>query len=371
MRLRNVTGSEELIAKSIYVCNQPETYRGNWNSFFKNENPIHIEIGMGKGKFITEMAKRHPDINYIGIEKYSSVLCRAVQKLEQSELAKSDIASDMVSSQISDKAELKNLVLICTDAFDIANIFGQGEVDRIYLNFSDPWPKERHSDRRLTSHSFLDLYKTILNETGRLEFKTDNESLFRFGLNELLPSDWIKEAVTFDLHRDPNMATGNVTTEYEEKFSAMGKPIFKFVASKHHSEYHGERKNPLSKNTMGNKENEVNYNKRSIDMELMIKEDNFQKEVLESDIPVLVDFYADWCGPCKMMAPVIAGLAKDYTGRCKIAKCNIDDEMELAGRYRVLSIPTIIIFKNGKPENIIVGAVSKKELVEKLEQALG
>ncbi len=400
MRLRNVTGSEELIANSIYVCNQPETYRGRWYSFFKNENPIHIEIGMGKGKFITEMARRHPDINYIGIDKYSSVLCRAVQKLEQNDLRKSDLTtgirlsreSDLIpdlrlsresnrtnqdSDQKSGRKEIKNLVLICTDARDLERVFGQGEIDRIYLNFSDPWPKVRHAERRLTSQRFLALYKAILNDTGRLELKTDNKSLFLFGLSELEPADWKKEAVTYDLHRDPAMAPGNVTTEYEEKFSSMGNPIFKFVASKAYNQFRREKSGLFSdknlmdkKDIMNNQESNVNYQKRSNYMELMIKEDNFQTEVMESDVPVLVDFYADWCGPCKMMSPIIAGLAKEYSGRCKVAKCNIDDEMELAGRFHVLSIPTIIIFKNGEPENIIVGTVSKKDLVEKLEQAL-
>lgn len=352
MRLRNIAGSEELIAGSIYVCSQPEIYRGKWNSFFQNENPIHIEIGMGKGKFITEMARMHPDINYIGIDKYSSVLCRAVQKLDHDKLMKPDT--------VSDREGFNNLTLICMDASDVTKVFGQGEIDRIYLNFSDPWPKERHAERRLTSHKFLTLFETILCEEGILEFKTDNEVLFRFGLAELEPVGWKIDKVTYDLHHNQEMMIANVMTEYEEKFSSLGNPIYKFIAS----HCCRRKNNPLP-------EKDLFDGIRSKRMELMIKEDNFQKEVLESNIPVLVDFYADWCGPCKMMGPVISGLAKEYSGRCKITKCNIDNEMALASRYRVLSIPTIIIFKNGRPEKTIVGAVSKKELVEKLEQALG
>ncbi len=212
MRLRNVTGSEELIAKSKYICMQPETYQGKWNSFFQNENPIHIEIGMGKGRFITDMAKLHPNINYIGIEKYSSVIYRAVQKLDQE--------------------DIPNLRLICMDARDLANVFGREEVSKIYLNFSDPWPKDRHAKRRLPSRTFLQLFDVILKKEGKLEFKTDNEKLFRFAEEEIGPAGWKAEKITYDLHHDPEMMTGNVMTEYEEKFSSLGNPIYKYIISR-------------------------------------------------------------------------------------------------------------------------------------------
>ena len=211
MRLRNITGSREVIADSPYVVRealQPEC-PGKWKEIFGNDNPVHIEIGMGKGKFIHTMAKEHPDINYVGIEKYSSVLLRAVQKMSQE--------------------ELPNLKFLRMDAENIAGTFDAGEVDRIYLNFSDPWPKDRHAKRRLPSREFLARYDRVLKKDGRLEFKTDNRELFDFALEELEPAGWKAEIVTYDLHSDEGLMQGNVMTEYEEKFSAQGNPICKYI----------------------------------------------------------------------------------------------------------------------------------------------
>ena len=211
MRLRNITGSREVIAESPYVVQeelQPQV-SGTWHTLFGNNNPIHIEIGMGKGKFIHTMAKLHPDINYVGIEKYSSVLLRAIQKMEEE--------------------ELPNLKFLRMDAEDIATVFAPGEVDRIYLNFSDPWPKDRHARRRLPSREFLARYDVILKKEGRLAFKTDNRDLFDFAVEELEPAGWKAEVITYDLHGDENLMEGNVMTEYEEKFSAMGNPICKYI----------------------------------------------------------------------------------------------------------------------------------------------
>lgn len=211
MRLRNITGSREVIAGSPYVVQealQPEC-PGTWKEIFGNDHPIHIEIGMGKGKFIHTMAKEHPDVNYVGIEKYSSVLLRAIQKMEQE--------------------ELPNLKFLRMDAEDIARVFGPEEVDKIYLNFSDPWPKDRHAKRRLPSREFLARYDVILKKDSRLEFKTDNRELFDFAVEELEPAGWKAEVITYDLHSDPKLMEGNVMTEYEEKFSAMGNPICKYV----------------------------------------------------------------------------------------------------------------------------------------------
>lgn len=209
MRLKNVPGSREAIAESRYVIHEPETRKGNWKEVFGNSNPVHIEIGMGKGKFIMGMAKLHPEINYIGIEKYSSVLLRAVQKMEEE--------------------ELPNVRFIRMDAEDINEVFGKDEVDKIYLNFSDPWPKDRHAKRRLPSRQFLARYDQILVKDGRIEFKTDNRDLFDFALEELEPAGWKSEEVTFDLHNDERLVQGNVMTEYEEKFSAAGNPICKYI----------------------------------------------------------------------------------------------------------------------------------------------
>ena len=215
MRLRNVTGSREVIAESRFVVQEPSEYKGKWREAFGNDRPLHIEIGMGKGRFMMELAAKNPEINYIGIEKYSTVLLRAVQKMEEIEKLENQ--------------GLANLKLIRMDAEDIVNIFSTGEVDRIYLNFSDPWPKDRHAKRRLPSRQFLERYDKILSKNGRIEFKTDNEGLFDFALGELEPAGWRIEAVTRDLHSDAELCKGNIMTEYEERFSSMGNPIFKYI----------------------------------------------------------------------------------------------------------------------------------------------
>ena len=209
MRLRNITGSREMIAENDFVVHKPEETKGKWCDLFKNENPIRIEIGMGKGKFIHTLAKQNPDINYIGIEKYSSVLLRAIQKMEEE--------------------PLPNLCFIRMDAENITEVFAPGEADRIYLNFSDPWPKDRHAKRRLPSAQFLERYDQILKKDGRLEFKTDNRGLFDFAVEQLPEAGWKAEVLTYDLHADEKLMEGNVMTEYEEKFSSMGNPICKYV----------------------------------------------------------------------------------------------------------------------------------------------
>lgn len=212
MRLRNVRGSKEAMVESEYVFTEPEKLYGTFKEIFGNDNPIRIEIGMGKGKFITTLAINNPDINYVGIEKYSSVLIRAVEK--QNEL------------------QLPNLKFIRMDAEQITSVFKQHEVDRIYLNFSDPWPKDRHAKRRLTSKEFFERYDKILSEDGVVEFKTDNDDLFAFSLEEISNSKWKLVAVTHDLHNDEKLNEGNVMTEYEERFSAMGNPIKKLIANR-------------------------------------------------------------------------------------------------------------------------------------------
>ena len=214
MRLRNVKGSRETIAANDYVMHLPEeyeSYKGRWKEFFGNENPIHIEIGMGKGQFIMELAKMNPDINYIGIEKYSSVLVRALEKRPE--------------------LETKNLIFIRMDAEDIAKVFDKDEIDRIYLNFSDPWPKDRHAKRRLTSTQFLSKYNQFLQPDGKVIFKTDNRPLFDFSLEQVEEAGWTLENHTFDLHNS-EFVEGNVMTEYETKFVTEGKPICRMMISR-------------------------------------------------------------------------------------------------------------------------------------------
>ncbi len=211
MRLRHIRGAEEAVAESPYVIRQPLQYRGRFAELFGNDHPIEIEVGMGKGKFIMELAGRHPDVNFIGIERYPSVLLRALKK--RGEL------------------ELPNIYFLCVDARELSDIFAPGEVDRIYLNFSDPWPKDRHAKRRLTSPDFMRVYDAVLARDGRLEFKTDNQELFAYSLRSIPEAGWRIEAFTRDLHHS-ELAEGNVMTEYETKFSAMGNPICKLVASR-------------------------------------------------------------------------------------------------------------------------------------------
>ena len=212
MRLRNIPGADEAIADSPHCIQEPMAEKGRWHLIFGNENPIHIEIGMGKGQFIMKLAKEHPDINYIGIERYSSVLLRALQKMEIE--------------------PLPNIRFLCMDASIITEVFDKEEVAKIYLNFSDPWPKERHAKRRLTSRQFFERYDKILARNGVVEFKTDNDDLFAFSMEEVAEAGWTLDAHTFDLHHDPVLNEGNVMTEYEEKFSSKGNPICKLIASR-------------------------------------------------------------------------------------------------------------------------------------------
>lgn len=208
MRLRNVKGSRETIAESDFVIQEPKNFKGKWNEVFGNQNPIHIEIGTGKGNFISTLAKLHPEINYVGIEKYSSVLVRALEK-------------------ITEEAP-PNLRFIRMEAEEICDVFDANEVALIYLNFSDPWPKDRHAKRRLTSRQFLTRYDSILSEDGRIEFKTDNVDLFGFSLKEAEVSSFQLAMVTRDLHHS-EFLTGNIMTEYEERFTSMGNPIYKLI----------------------------------------------------------------------------------------------------------------------------------------------
>ena len=210
MRLRNIPGANEAVTASPYCIQNAAEHRGQWHAFFENDHPIHIEIGMGKGRFLMDLAALHPEINYIGIERYTSVLLRAVQKM--------------------DTLQLPNVHFLCEDAAKLPEIFAPEEVDRIYLNFSDPWPKERHAKRRLTSRQFFERYDKILARNGVVEFKTDNDDLFAFSMEEVAEAGWTLDAHAFDLHHDPVLNEGNVMTEYEEKFSSLGHPIHKLIA---------------------------------------------------------------------------------------------------------------------------------------------
>lgn len=212
MRLRNIKGAREAIEASPYVILDPENYKGRWHEVFGNDHLLRLEVGMGKGQFIMEQARRHPEVNFIGIEMYSSVLIRALQKMEEE--------------------ELPNLEFLRIDARTLPECFAQGEVDRIYLNFSDPWPKDRHAKRRLTSRQFLARYDQVLKSDGIIEFKTDNRPLFDFSLEEAKEANWHIDLCTYDLHHEEELMQDNIMTEYEARFSAQGNPIHKMIISR-------------------------------------------------------------------------------------------------------------------------------------------
>ena len=217
MRLRNIPGAKDAILDCEWVIDEPERFKGKWNEVFGVKRPLFLEVGMGKGRFLMDMARLHPERNFVGIEMYDSVLLRALQKREELEAA---------------GEEFSNLVFIRGDARLLPEIFEKDEVDGIYLNFSDPWPKDRHAKRRLESRQFLARYDQILKKDGTIEFKTDNRALFDFALEEVEAAGWTLKEKTFDLHADARLNEGNVMTEYEERFSAQGNPICKYIISR-------------------------------------------------------------------------------------------------------------------------------------------
>ena len=217
MRLRNIPGAKDAILDCEWVIDEPERFKGKWNEVFGVKRPLFLEVGMGKGRFLMDMARLHPERNFVGIEMYDSVLLRALQKREELEAA---------------GEEFSNLVFIRVDARLLPEIFEKDEVDGIYLNFSDPWPKKRHARRRLTSKEFLKRYDQILAKDGRVEFKTDNTELFNFSLEQVKEAGWELLAYTYDLHHQEEMNKGNIMTEYEQKFSEKGNPINKLIAQR-------------------------------------------------------------------------------------------------------------------------------------------
>ncbi|WP_064092689.1 tRNA (guanosine(46)-N7)-methyltransferase TrmB [Rossellomorea aquimaris] len=209
MRLRNKPwASEKLSEYPQYVVAEPQEQKGKWNEEFGNNHPIHIEVGTGKGQFVTEMARANPDVNYIGIELYESVIVTALDRLIE--------------------AELPNVKLLNVDARDLKEYFADEEVGRVYLNFSDPWPKNRHEKRRLTFESFLKLYEDILIKGGEIHFKTDNQGLFEYSLKSFSWYGLHLKFLSLDLHKSD--FEGNIMTEYEEKFSAKGQRIYRVEA---------------------------------------------------------------------------------------------------------------------------------------------
>lgn len=209
MRLRNVKGATDIINSSKYIILNPKEFRGNYKDIFKNNNPIYIEIGMGKGNFIIENAIKYPNINFIGIEKFDSVIVRAIEKVNNE--------------------DIPNLRFIRMDADDIDEVFNK-EIDVLYLNFSDPWPKKRHEKRRLTHTNFLIKYDNIFKNKKRIAFKTDNRKLFEFSIIELTNYKYKINDISLNLYKDD--IKDNIPTEYEKKFSSKGFPIYKIDVEK-------------------------------------------------------------------------------------------------------------------------------------------
>lgn len=209
MRLKHVKGAENIVGSSSYVIKDYIEHKGKYSSLFNNNNPIYIEIGMGKGNFIIENAIKYPDINFIGIEKYDSVMVKAIRRLET--------------------MDLPNLKLIRMDAGKIDEVFSH-EIDKIYLNFSDPWPKDRHAKRRLMSPNFLEKYNNIFKDKKIIEFKTDNRKLFEYAIKTFNEELYKIEEISLNLYEDD--ITNNIPTEYETKFNSLGFPIYKIKVFK-------------------------------------------------------------------------------------------------------------------------------------------
>ena len=197
MRLKHIKNAEKIIESSPYLVKNPTDYKGNWNSLFGNNNPICIEIGTGKGKFIIDLAIDNPSINYIGIEKYDTPLVSAVKKLNN--------------------LELNNLKIICMDAYNIEDVFDK-EINQIYLNFSDPWPKKRHTKRRLSSPLFLSKYDNLFKDEKRIQMKTDNDDLYEYSLLSFIENG-------YEVIKTDTSYVDKYTTEYEDKFISLGKNI--------------------------------------------------------------------------------------------------------------------------------------------------
>ncbi len=209
MRLRKINGALEALEKNeYYFIKNPKENKGQWKNVFNNQNEIHLEVGCGKGNFIIGMAKAYPNVNFIALEKFESVLIRALEKMEAE--------------------EIPNLKIVHADATDLCEMFSDGEVSTMYLNFSDPWPKTRHAKRRLTYKTFLELYSKILVSDGVIIQKTDNRSLFEYSLESFSQNGWYLKNISLDLHKTDMF---NVMTEYEVKKSKLG-PIYRLEARK-------------------------------------------------------------------------------------------------------------------------------------------
>lgn len=210
MRLRNKPWADDFLREQDeIVVQKPFEMKGKWKELFtEQEQPLHLEIGSGKGQFIAGMGRQHPEVNFIGLEFVKSIIVGAVKKVMD--------------------AETENVRMVNENAKDLRELFDDKEIDHIYLNFSDPWPKNKHEKRRLTFHTFLEQYEAVLKSEGKVTLKTDNKGLFEYSLVSFSNFGMVLEDVSVDLHTEEDPL--NVTTEYEEKFAAKGQPIYRCTA---------------------------------------------------------------------------------------------------------------------------------------------
>lgn len=207
MRVRKKSWAKQELETNERILHTPEAWQGRWSAYFGNENPIYLEIGCGKGRFLTQNALAYPEINFIGVEREPTIVATAARKLTP---------------------EMKNIVFILGDVANLSQFFAPGELQRLYINFCDPWPKKKHAKRRLTHEIFLDSYKALFGDAAEIFFKTDNKGLFEFSLNSFCGNGWKLSNITLDLHQSGY--EGNIMTEYEERFSKEGYPIYRLEA---------------------------------------------------------------------------------------------------------------------------------------------
>lgn len=235
MRLRGKKGArEQLEQMSTLVVLEPEAHKGKWHEVFGNDRPIYVEFGMGKGQFVSQMSLKYPEVNFIGIDMYDELIARGAEK-----------AMELGDPAGSDLGHPANLRLVRANIEFVENIFEAGELDRIYLNFSDPWPKKKHARRRLTHSRFVEKYTRIMNENGEIHFKTDSETLFEFSLNSFAEMGLQMRNISLNLHRD-EINTDHVMTEYEQKFVNKGMNIHRvevLIGSSALSRYEEEKAN--------------------------------------------------------------------------------------------------------------------------------
>ena len=298
MRLRNNPKAYEIMEENAdLVILKPEEHKGHYHDIFEINQPLYIEIGMGKGDFIYQNALKHPENNYIGIEKFPSVLAAAINKINKNQ-------------------SLPNLKLMHFDAIELENVFENGEIDHLFLNFSDPWPKKRHAKRRLTSSAFLDVYRRLLKKDGVIEFKTDNRGLFEYSLQSVTENNYHLDYVSLDLHNSPE-ANDNIMTEYERKFSVNG-PIYK--------------------------------------MAIQTKS--------------IILFTASWCPDCMFIKPFIGNVVKKYPN-FTFYSINRDHFIDLCQDLDILGIPSFVSYENGQETGRFVSKLRKtQEEIETFIQSI-